>query len=754
MRHAIAVAALVVLAGWIAMPETPTFGQQTPETKREKDNGEKEDQRRTGTKKKKKTDENKVNLEEVVVEAQRPLSAASSDEIRAKDYELRPHTTTMEILNNVPGLLALQHQGGAKAAQYLIRGFDADHGTDFAVFVDGLPVNLPTHGHGQGYADLNFLIPETVDRLQLYKGPYFADLGDFATAGALRIVTLDEFPENFARAEGGSWDTQRYVLGGSPKLPWAKTLLAAEAYFTNGPFDNPQNLARYNFFGKLTAEPVPGGQLRVSGSVYEADWDASGQIPAREVSNGDLDRFGAIDPTEGGKTDRENLNVTYTYSPNEQDEWAFQLYGSRYSLRLYSDFTFYQQSGLRFVRQADGQICDTTKEPCNLVGADYIPGDGIAQDDARLLFGARGSFSRFWNLFNVPLQSRIGIETRRDDIDVGLSQQVRRQIIFDVNRVGVGEQSVSGFLEQKVFFTKWLRLEAGLRGDVYFFDGRDRLPPQETDPNFQAVPISGNATNSIVSPKVNLILSPLESTDIYLNFGTGFHSNDARVVLQTNQNGLAQATGYELGARTHQFGRLDAAASLWLLDLDSELVFSGDGGRVETDVSGNYLPSRATRRWGVDFETRLQMTDWLFADYDLSWVDPRFRTGPSAIPLAPTLLMNGGLTAQTHFGLSGALRVRFVDDRPANEENTLTARGFTLVDLIGRYRWRNLEASLALLNITDHDWRDAQFAGTSCVLGEEGSAACPTTGNGNGVEDVHFTPGQPLTVRAGLTAYF
>ncbi len=288
----------------------------------------------------KRSDDGLVQLPEVVVEAKRPLSAASSDEIRAQDYELRPHATTMEILNNVPGLVVAQHQGGGKAAQYLIRGFDADHGTDFAVFVDDLPVNLVSHAHGQGYADLNFLIPETVDRLRLYKGPYFAELGDFATGGALRIITKDEFEENFARAEGGSFDTQRYVLGGSPPLSWAKTLVAAEAYFSNGPFDNPQNLSRYNVFTKLTLSPTTDHVLSLSGSVYASDWDASGQIPLREVKAGQLDRFGSIDPTEGGKTDRENLNLQYTYAPSDQETWWFQLYGSRYSLRLYSDFTF------------------------------------------------------------------------------------------------------------------------------------------------------------------------------------------------------------------------------------------------------------------------------------------------------------------------------------------------------------------------------------------------------------------------------
>jgi hypothetical protein len=279
----------------------------------------------------------------------------------------------------------------------------------------------------------------------------------------------------------------------------------------------------------------------------------------------------------------------------------------------------------------------------------------------------------------------------------------------------------------------------------------------------------------MVSPKVNLVLSPLADTDIYANFGTGFHSNDARNVLLAKANPqqaggtaseLAQSLGYELGARTRHFDRLDLAAALWLLDLQSELVFSGDAGRQEIGAGGTFQPAGATRRWGVDFEARYQFTNWLFLDYDLSWADPRFRTGDvpgGAIPLAPTLLMNGGVTADLGNGFSAALRLRYLGDRPANEDRTLTARGYTLLDLLGRYRWRNVEAQVSLLNLTNADWRDAQFDDQSCVQGELGAAPGCTrvsplkqggTSSNAGVEDIHYTPGSPFWVRGGLTVYF
>jgi outer membrane receptor protein involved in Fe transport len=732
------------------------------------------------------TGKGQAELKEVVVEATRPLSAASSDEIRARDYEMRPHATTQEILNNVPGLVVAQHQGGGKATQYLIRGFDADHGTDFAVFVDDLPVNLVSHAHGQGYADLNFLIPETVDHLQLYKGPYFAQFGDFANAGALNIVTKDEVPESYGRAEGGSFDTQRYVAVASPKLSWVKSLLAAQAYFTNGPFVNPQHYARYNVFTKFTLTPTPESKINLSGSVYDGNWDGSGQIPLRVVSQGfyadpalpgggrPFGRFDSIDPSEGGGSDRENLNLHYTYTPTDQDTWWVQMYASRYKLQLFSDFTFFKDSGLRFIG-ANGTVIDTCRgmamctAPINPTSS-YIPGDGIEQNDQRQLYGARARYTRFWALGNVALQSQIGVETRNDEISLGLHRQVRRQRFFTVNELNVHESSVSGYIQHQIFLTDWIRIEAGLRGDVFFVDGENRLPAQGSDPNFEPQRIAGNTMASIVSPKANVIITPVASTDLYFNFGEGFHSNDARDALTAKANPaeagdvsslLVKSIGYEMGARTRQFDRLDAAAALWLLDLDSELVFSGDAGGQETGAGGNFQPSGPTRRWGVDFETRYRFTDWLFMDYDLTWADPRFKNG-DAIPLAPTLLMNGGLTTEFSNGFSAALRVRFLDDRPAIEDRSLTARGYTLLDLIGKYRWHNVEASLALLNLTDTDWREAQFSDTTCVRGEVGSlsgcSARPGQQNDpNRVDpapDIHFTPGNPFGVRGGLTVFF
>jgi outer membrane receptor protein involved in Fe transport len=724
-------------------------------------------------------------LEEVVVEAKKPLSSASSDEIRAKDYAVRPHDTMMQILNNIPGLVVAQHQGGGKAPQWLIRGFDADHGTDFAVSLDNMPINMPTHAHGQGYADVNFIIPETLDRFQLYKGPYFTQFGDFANAGALNFVTREEFKENFALAEGGSFDTQRYVLGASPKLSWAKTLLAAQVYSTNGPFVNPQNYWRYNVFGKMTLDLTPESKLWFDGSVYDGDWDGSGQIPLRVVQQGYLvtnpdttpptsqpfGRFDSIDPSEGGTTDRETVDLHYIYTPTGEDIWTVQTYASRYKLRLFSDFTFFRDTGLRFIKNPDGSVVDCTHTDCSQTpSANYIPGDGIEQNDQREIYGGKANYTRYWTAFGRAVQSQVAVETRNDHINVALHRQVQRARFYTINELLVQEDSVSAWMQHQIFLADWLRIETGLRGDVFFFDGQNRLPQQGADQNFSPVLIVGNSTDSVVSPKANVVITPLPETDIYLNFGNGFHSNDARNVLLAKTNpqpagnvtsALARSTGYELGARTRQFDRWDVAAVLWLLDLSDELVFEGDTG------GGNLQPAGPTRRWGVDFETRYQLTRWLLFDYDLSYADPRFRGGQfpgGAVPLAPTLLMNGGLTADLGNGFSAAFRMRYLGDRPANEQRTLTARGYALFDLLGRYRWRNVEAQLSFLNLTNSDWREAQFDDQSCVRGEVGIPGSPcsykTPGqqgsaqSNTGVEDIHFTPGNPFGVTGGLAVYF
>jgi hypothetical protein len=699
-----------------------------------------------------------TRLGEVVVEADKPSSAASSDEIAATTYAARPHDTLQEVLNNVPGLVVRQHQGGGKAPQYLLRGFNADHGTDFLVSVDGVPVNLPSHAHGQGYSDPNFVIPETIETLQLRKGPYFPELGDFATAGALNLVTREEFPESFVTAEIGQFGRYRSVIGTSSRIGPVRTLLAGQASFSGGPFDNEENLRRYNGFLKLTYEPAPTAKLIASGSLYAADWDASGQIPQREVSAGRLDRFGAIDPSEGGRTEREVIDLDYTSRPTAADEWTAKAWLQRYRLALFSNFTFFQSSVFPV---APGDLAAFP------TGFALDPrGDGIAQDDSRLVYGGQARYRRHWSLGDVPAASSLGIQLRFDDIDVALHRQSQRRRYFTISRERVRERAYGAYLAQEVFPTEWLRFEGGLRGDVFTFAARSRLlarqsrrvparfiPSRPRNTNLRAFPVDGSASDAIVSPKANLVISAVPRSEVYLNFGRGFHSNDARGVIQGGDaaEALVPALGAEVGARTRPHEGLDLAAAVWWLDLDSEIVFCGDCGTIEGNPQ-NFSAGPASRRWGVDFELRWQFARWLTADFDLAWAHPRFRNG-DRIPVAPELFMNGGLTATLPNGLELGLRTKFLDDRPGIEDDSVPARGFLITDLIGRYRWRNLEAEIDVLNLFDFDWQEAVFVDTSCTRREAARAAAAGRACASG-NDVHFTPGDPLGVRGRVTVFF
>ncbi len=660
----------------------------------------------------------------LTVTERRSVSAATENRVREKDFAVRPHNTASEMLNNLPGFVAGQHAGGGKAMQYFLRGFDNDHGTDVAISVDGLPVNMVSHAHGQGYADLNFLIPEVVESIDYRKGPYFADSGNFANSGSVNFITREDTAQNSLRAVGGSFNTMRYVGILSPRLGPAQSLIANEIFFTDGPFKRSENFVKYNLFGKVTLEPTPSSKLSLWTSLYTGDWDASGQIPLREVRSGRLDRFGSLDQTEGGRSDRENVNVLYTAAPNPEERWAVQLYFSRYHLCLFSNFTFFS--------------------------GDPVRGDGIEQLDSRVLFGGQAHYHRGWTLGTLFLESTVGFETRNDNVDVGLFRQQRRHRFFTTQKVEVWENALSGYTQHELFVREWLRFIVGLRGDFFLFDVDDRSPHGATD----APRLQGNTTDGIVSPKASLIVSPFtppsslwHQTDFFLNFGMGYHSNDARDAVEAKGNGLARSTGGEIGTRTNLYNRVELASSLWWLDLGSELIFVGD--------EGTTARRGPTRRWGVDIEIRVEALPWLLFDYDLTYTDPRFRVTGTAIPLAPTLLMNGGVMAYPVEHFSAALRVRFLDDRAANESRSMVARGYTLINLLLRYRWRDIEVSFDVLNLANTDWRETQFATASCLRHEVGrDSRCPRNGGGPGIVDMNVVSGYGINIRSGVTVFF
>jgi TonB family protein len=670
------------------------------------------------------------------VEEERPLTAASARSVRDRDLRLRPIQRPADLFRVTPGLMVVQHAGGGKASQYLLRGFDADHGTDVAFTFDGLPLNMVSHGHGQGYADPNWIIPELVERVDVFKGPYFVENGDFSTAGSIELRSRDR-GQSFLSAGGGSFDTLRAVGIVAPRMAdgW-HPLLAAEVMRTNGPFQNPEHFQKYNLYAKLTYDIDAHSSVALAASAYNGSWSASGQLPERAVKAGLVDFFGTLDPSEGGASSRDNLSISYRLRPDDYSEFVALAYLSHYDFTLYSNFTFFSR--------------------------DPVDGDEIEQWDGRSLSGARASYRWLRQWRAILFDSMVGASARADRIGNGLAHDRARERLGKVLDDQINETSVSAWVKEEVQLWRWLRLVAGLRADHFTFGVDDRLEDLGT----QGTRTSGVRGAGLVSPKASLVLSPLASTDLFLNFGYGFHSNDARGVVRGDNpvTPLTRTLGYEVGARSRLLHRrLEVAASLWGIDLDSETVWVGDEGTTEA--------AGATRRLGLEVEGRAELLAWLFADADLTVSQARFRENAgngNAVALAPRLTVSGGLSALHPSGVRGGLRGLYIARRPATADGFLQAEATTQIDLFAAYRWRSWELSLSIENLIDRRYQAAQFATVTRLQNEPPTSAppppnaCPAGtraatapgGNFQGCEDLSFSPGNPFGVRLAASYYF
>jgi outer membrane receptor protein involved in Fe transport len=643
---------------------------------------------------------------ETVVSARRPYTAASSSTVRNEDFASRPISDPSDILEVTPGLLTVQHAGGGKANQYFLRGFDIDHGTDLALSVDEVPVNLVSHGHGQGYADLHFLIPEAVERIQVTKGPYQADAADFATAGAANLVLKRTFAESEARVSFGSFNTYRALLIAAPRVEGPlQGYVVGEAYASDGPFRNPERTKRFNVIGRASYEPSASTSLSLTLMGYGGEWNASGQIPLRAVESGALDRFGFIDPTEGGSTQRYSATLAFHHHDPTGGRLKVTTYFVRNDFRLFSNFTFF--------------------------AADPINGDQIEQVDGRNIMGLEARYEKSVTAGSIVFKTTGGARVRIDDIDNGLfSTKQRRRLATRVTS-RIGEQTVGVFLEEDTQWLKWLRTVVGVRADFFNFDVTDRSALGGST----AAKAAG-----IISPKASVVLSPCSGFEAYLNFGRGFHSNDARGIVRRIDpvTPLATATGYEAGVRMWPVKGLDVALGAWALDLGSELVWVGDEGTTEARP--------ATMRRGLEAEVRYRPLPWLRLDADVTWTYARFvepTGGGTLIPLAPAFTWSGGVQVDSPIGIFGSVRVLGLSDRPANETGSIVAQGWNLVDLEAGYDHHPFRASIAVRNLLNTPWRQAQFANESRLAGES-----------EPVEDLHFTPGYPLSVVGSVSVHF
>ncbi|WP_020536601.1 TonB-dependent receptor [Lewinella cohaerens] len=647
-----------------------------------------------------------VNLPDVVISAKSidPFAVISQ-----LDIKTRPVNNGQELLRMMPGLFIAQHAGGGKAEQIFLRGFDIDHGTDLAIQVDGMPVNMVSHAHGQGYADLHFVIPEIIQSIDLRKGPYSARDGNFATAGAVELTTTNRLARSFAKAEAGSFDTYRLVSGLN-LLPQggdnqASAYIASEGIFTDGYFESPQNFYRINTLAKYH-NPFDGRQrLTATFSAFSSRWDASGQIPQRAVDQGLITRFGTIDDTEGGQTSRINANIQHQYFLNPSTQIESQLFYSKYDFELYSNFTFF------------------ARDPVN--------GDQIRQKEDRHLFGYRSRVLKQSQFLGLPLNAELGWQLRFDrSNDNELSYTRNRTTTLENVQLGdITELNAAAYGEANLQLLPALRLQAGLRYDRFRFQYLNQM-----EPAYEQL----STSDGILSPKLSLFYQVTNGWQLYARAARGFHSNDTRLILaQEVGSSLPAGISYDLGALFRTGSRLVWQVNAWQLDLEQEFVYVGDEGVVE--------PSGETIRRGLEGMARWQIGQNFFADANLTYTHARSKTTDEAdrIPLAPIWTSTGGLSYSPAEGWKASIRYRFLGDRPADEANSLTASGYFLLDANLGYEGRNYFIGLSAENILNEAWNEAQFA-TETRLFDEVEAT----------EEIHFTPGTPFSLRGKVVLYF
>lgn len=622
-----------------------------------------------------------------------------------QDLQNRPLMRVGELVENVPGLIATQHSGTGKANQYFLRGFNLDHGTDLSASIDGAPINMRTHAHGQGYLDLNFIIPELIEKIEYRKGPYAADVGDFSTAGAIAFKTYDVLPENFLQTTLGEFGYARALGAGGFAVAGGEVLLGVDVNVSDGPWVLDEDLRRVSALAKYSAD-LGGGRLRILASGYSADWTATDQVPLRAVESGLIPRNGYIDPDLGGKSRRWSLTANY-----DSAAWQANGYVIGTNFRLTSNFTYFLE--------------------------DPVDGDEFQQRERRTVVG--GSLIRNWrtDLAGAPALVRLGGEARYDDIGaIGLYRSVGGQVTAPVRADAVQEYSLGVFVDAELHLTERLRAVVGLRGDAYGYDVKAGLPAN-----------SGDGSDAILSPKFALAWRAAEPLEFYANYGQSFHSNDVRgaAIRVDPASGepapqvdlLAKAEGAELGGRFSR-GPLNLSLVGFWLDLDSELVFVGDAGGTE--------PNSASRRFGVEFAGFWRPVEPLTLDLSAAYTHARLRgaaAGEDRIPQSVATVLSAGAVWQVTEALKTAVRVRHLGPAPLIEDGSVFSDSTTLVSLGAYYTVGRVQLGLDVYNLFDAQDADITYFYASRLPGEAA-----------GVDDIHFHPVEPRQVRASLRLRF
>ena len=639
-------------------------------------------------------------------------AAASQGAVTAAQLDARPVMRAGEVLETVPGLIVSQHSGEGKANQYYLRGFNLDHGTDFSTTVAGVPVNTPTGAHAHGYADVSFLIPELVSGVQFKKGPYFAEEGDFSAAGAANINYVNQLDRPVLRLSAGNDGWGRVFGAASPRVGGGYLLGALEVNHNDGPWVRPDDYRKVNTVLRFSRGDNRNG-LSLTGMGYWADWDSTDQVPERAIASGLIPRFGLLDPSDGGKADRQSLAAEFQRSngPSSLRATGFVL---RNSLNLFSNFTFFLD------------------DPEN--------GDQFEQAERRVAAGGRITYRRLGHFLDRHTESAIGVQLRRDWLDpVGLYKTAARQRLSTTREDEVGQAMAAMYAQTEVEWTRTLRTTFGLRADRYQFSVTSDNPLN-----------SGDGSDGLISPKVGAIVGPWSGTEVYVNAGTGFHSNDARGAAITvdpltgdpvgRVTPLVRVKGAEVGLRTVRIRGVQSTVALWYLGIDSELLFVGDAGTTEA--------GRPSRRVGIEWTNYARLTSWLTLDADLAFTRARFTDDDPAgtrIPGALDRVISAGLTFEPRRPFVGSIRVRHFGPRPLIEDASVLSKSTTLWNGEIGYRLSS-KARLVLetFNLFDAEVSDIDYFYASRLPGEPGG----------GVEDIHFHPALPRSARIGIQFSF
>jgi len=641
------------------------------------------------------------------------------------DLDMQPARSAQDLLRLVPGLFIAQHQGGGKAEQIFLRGFDADHGTDVNISVDGVPVNMVSHAHGQGYADLHFLIPETVSNYDFGKGPYYADKGDLATAGFVSYNTINVPDRNILRIEGGQFQTGRIMalislLPEKAKARGQNAYVAADGLYSNGgPFSLPEYFHRINLFAKFNTPIGDASRLSLSMGTMDSRWRASGEIPNRAVTEGYIkNRWGALDSSQGGNTSRTYANALLTTFPGKDLRMENQVWYTHYDFDLISNFTFFY----------------------------YYPltGDEFRQNETRDLTGTNSRLISTAVVGKTNLMTTAGIGSRFDFIEPSeLDHTMNAKVLEPLQLGRTREANGFSYLDETISHGKWA-YNLGIRADYFHFYYENRAPLSDTFATNLYTGVDPRAGKAILSPKLNLLYTFNNRLQLYLKSGKGFHSNDARVVI-ANQGYkiLPAAWGADLGMNWKPCPSLFINATVWYLYLEEEFTFGQD---LIDQPGGPVQPSGKTSRVGVDASTRWQINDRLFAFINLNFARPRYMdsaTGHQYVPLAPTFTSTAGLDLRLAGGLNGSIAYRYLHDRAANSTYTLNAVGYWVTDLTVNYTRKKYEIGVAVENLFNVAWSESQFQYVSRLKYEAGP-----------VDQVSYTPGVPFFARLKCTFFF